>query len=122
MAPYNQDVLTAPAEPAAIPATPIRSAAVNTYRREQVANLSPIEVILKLYDTAIVSCKRTEYDLTRRAINELIAALNFEHGEMSLGLYRLYDYCKRCIRENRPEETVSILQELRGVWAEAFHL
>jgi flagellin-specific chaperone FliS len=118
----QQEEMVATAERTPVAAVPGASRAVNAYRREQVLNLSPVEVILKLYDTAIVSCKRNEHDLTRRVLNELIAALNFEHKEISLGLYRLYDYCKRCLRENRPQETVMILEELRGVWAQAFNL
>ncbi len=99
-----------------------RATAVNAYRREQFLNLSPVEVILKLYDTAIISSKKNDNELARRAINELIAALNFEYEDISVNLFGLYHYCKRCLRENRPSEAIMILEELRGTWAQAFKL
>jgi flagellin-specific chaperone FliS len=102
--------------------TPQGSTAVNAYQREQVMNLSPVEVIQKLYDVAIVSCKKGDRGLAQRALNELIVSLNFDHKEIALGLYRLYDYCKRCIGEGRPGDAVSILVELRATWAKAFQL
>lgn len=101
---------------------PQYASAVNAYRREQLLNLSPVEVVLKLYDTAILSCKKNDLDLARKALNELIAGLNFDYRDMSLGLFRLYDYCKTCIRKQEVDEAVTILEELRGTWAQAFHL
>jgi len=98
------------------------SSAVSTYRREQLLNLSAVEVIKRLYDFAILGCKKNDTSLSQKALNELIAALNFDHSEIALGLFRLYEYCKRCIRQNKVNEAVGILEELRAVWAEAFHL
>jgi flagellin-specific chaperone FliS len=96
--------------------------AVTTYQREQVMNLSPVEVIHKLYDVAIVSCKKGDLNRAQRALNELIISLNFEHKVIAFGLYRLYDYCKRCIGDGKSGEAVSILEELRATWAKAFQI
>jgi flagellin-specific chaperone FliS len=114
-------------KPVEIPLVPVQShhqyaSAVNVYRREQMLNLSPVEVVLKLYDTAIISCKKNDLDLARKALNELIAGLNFDYRDISLGLFRLYDYCKLCIRKQDVDEAVNILEDLRGTWAQAFHL
>jgi flagellin-specific chaperone FliS len=81
-----------------------------------------VQIIYKLYDIAIVAAKKRDIELCRRAINELIASLNFEYAETALGLYRLYDYSKKCLRDGNYDETVNVLQELRSAWAEAFHL
>lgn len=98
------------------------SSAVTTYRREQLLNLSPVEVVCKLYDMAIVGCKKNDTMLAQKALTELIVALNFEQKELALGLFRLYDYCKRQIRQGQTDEAVRILEDLRSTWAEAFQL
>jgi hypothetical protein len=85
-------------------------------------NLSPVEVIKKLYDTAIVGCKVNDDHLALKALSELVIGLNFEYADLSTGLFGLYQYCKQCIRDRKPEEAVQVLEELRSIWIKAFHL
>lgn len=94
----------------------------NKYLQEQNLNLSPVQVILKLYDLVILSCKKNDKKMAARALNELIVALNFDHKEMSGGLYRLYDYSKRCVFAGRYLQAAAVISELRGAWAQAFNL
>lgn len=94
----------------------------NKYHQEQALNLSPVQVILKLYDLILISCKKKDKKMSIRALNELIVALNFDHKEMSTGLYRLYDYSKRCVYAGKFEQTEDVITELRGAWAQAFKL
>lgn len=98
------------------------SAAVQTYQKEHLLNLSPVQVIQKLYDVAIQGCKKKDYVLAQRALTELTVSLNFEHQEMSLGLFHLYDYSKRCIRQGKTDEAIKILEELRSTWSQAFNI
>jgi flagellin-specific chaperone FliS len=79
-------------------------------------------VIKKLYDTAILGCKKNDTALAQQAVTELIIGLNFEYEDISVGLYRLYQYSKDCIRKGELDEAVKVLQELRETWVEAFHL
>lgn len=102
--------------------SPLEAAALNAYRREHLLNLKPVEVIRALYDVGIGACRRNDAEKARRTLNELIAALDFDQGELSVGLYRLYDYCKRLLREDRYEEAAGVLEELREAWVEAFQL
>jgi flagellin-specific chaperone FliS len=97
-------------------------AAVNAYSKEHLTNLSPVQVILKLYEYAIIGCKKDDPMLAQRAINELIIALNFEHRDIAIGLFKLYDYCKGCIQKRNYPAALEILEELRSTWATAFHL
>ncbi len=92
------------------------------YGREQLLNLSPVQVIQRLYDYAILGCKKDDPVLAQRALNELILALNFEHREISFGLFRLYDYCKGRIRKREYAAALEILEDLRGTWTKSFHL
>jgi flagellin-specific chaperone FliS len=96
--------------------------AVDRYQREQLLNLNPVEVIRKLYDIAIVSCKKGDGVMANKAINELIVALNFDYQDMSIGLFRLYDYSKRCVKASKYPDALVVLEELRATWVQAFHL
>ena len=98
------------------------STAAKAYRNEQLLNLTPVQVIEKLYSIAIQACKKNDSRLAKKAINELIAGLNFEHGEIAVGLYKLYEYCKYCIRKGNMNDAVVVLDELRATWIKAFNL
>ncbi len=98
------------------------NAALSTYRNEQAMNLSPVEVINRLYSVAIQALKKDDQQLAVRAINELIAALNFEYQDVALSLYKLYQYTKHCLRHGKTAEAIEVLEELRGAWREAFKL
>lgn len=96
--------------------------AAQRYQREQYLNLSPVEVIKKLYDVAILGCKKRDRVLANNAVTELIVGLNFEYQDISLGLYRLYQYVKYCLRQEKYDEAENVLSELRATWMQAFHL
>lgn len=96
--------------------------ALTTYRNEQLLNLSPVEVIDKLYAIAIQAMKKNNVHLANKAVNELIAALNFDYQEVALSLYRLYQYSKHCLRQGKQNEAIEVLEELRSAWKEAFKL
>jgi flagellin-specific chaperone FliS len=97
-------------------------AATKKYHQEQNVNLSPVQVILKLYDLVILSCKKNDKKMAIRALNALIVALNFEQQDMSTQFYRLYDYSKRCVFAGNYHQAELIISELRGAWAQAFNL
>lgn len=92
------------------------------YQQEQVRNLTPVQVVRKLYDVAIVACKKQEPELAQRAISELVCGLNFDYPEISVGLFRLYQYAKTSIRNGNMTEALRVLEELRGAWNQAFDL
>jgi len=98
------------------------ASAANSYRREHLVNLTPVQVIKKLYDTAIFACKKKDYDLAQRAISQLILGLNFDYEEMASGLMSLYMYSKECIRKGEVDEATTVLEELRSAWIQAFNL
>ena len=103
-------------------AVPGATAAIGTYRKEQLGNLPPVRVIHKLLEIAIQGCKKEDKTLATKALTELTLALNFEYKEIALGLFRLYDYCKQCIHRGNYAEPIDILEDLRSTWAQAFHL
>lgn len=95
---------------------------VPSYLDQEVLTWSPEKITLKTYDLFIVSCKRNDFSRMNRVLIELMGALNFEYEESSTRLYRLYEYCQRCITQKKPDEALKIIQELRNTWAVAFNL
>jgi len=94
----------------------------NNYIETEILNLSPIELILKIYDVAIVSCRKKDAEKANKAITELIASLDFDYKEISIPLFKLYQYCQYEIRKGNFENALEILKELRETWAKAFNL
>ncbi|HLP17794.1 MAG TPA: hypothetical protein VK470_16140 [Bacteroidota bacterium] len=91
------------------------------YQKESALNLSPSQVVLRLYDFSILHCKKRDKLKARDGVNALITGLNFEIP-MATDLYKLYDYAKRCLRKDDFENALLVLEELRSAWAEAFKL
>ncbi|MGA2297296.1 MAG: flagellar export chaperone FliS [FCB group bacterium] len=95
---------------------------VPSYLENEVLSWSKEKIILKMYDLFIVSCKRGDVTKMSRVLVELMGSLNFEYEDTATRLYRLYEYCQRCIFQKRFKEAINIIQELRNTWAIAFTL
>lgn len=93
-----------------------------TYLEQEVLSWSKEKIILKMYDLFIVSCKRNDVQKMSRVLIELMGSLNFEYEDTSTRLYRLYEYCQRCVFQKKYDEALHIIQELRDTWAIAFKL
>jgi len=92
------------------------------YLAQEVMLWSPEKIILKTYDFFIVSCKRRDVVKMNKALMSLIESLNFEYSDQATRLYRLYEYCQRCIFKREYDEALQVIQSLRNSWAEAFKL
>ena len=87
---------------------------VPQYLEQEVLSWSKEKIILKMYDLFIVSCKRGDVPKMSRVLVELMGALNFQDEETSTRLYRLYEYCQRCIFQRKFDE--ALFEDLhRGV-------
>ncbi len=95
---------------------------LNPYVEHEVLSWSPEKLILKTYDVFLAAARRRDATRMNLALVQLMEALNFEAGEIALRLYRLYEYCQRCVWERRYEEAATLIQGLRDAWAEAFGL
>ena len=101
---------------------PMQKAAFEAYRREEFLHLTPEQAIHKLMSLGIQGCRKGDKRQAVRAVNALILALDFKYHDVAMGLFRLYDYCKLCIYEGKFANAITVLDELRVTWAEAFHL
>ena len=100
--------------PTAAVTMPRRSQA---YLRDQLAGLTSVELLVKVYDVAIASCKQGDSQRLSRALVELIGGLNFDHREIAIGLFRMYNYCLRNAKSGRFDLVEPVLIELRDVWS-----
>lgn len=89
------------------------------YREEQLAGLSPVQLLVKIYDAAIAGCTQRDRDRLSRALVELIAALNFEYRDTAVGFFRLYNYCLRQTKAGNFDAIKPILCDLRDAWCQA---
>jgi flagellar secretion chaperone FliS len=93
------------------------------YLEQEVLLWSKEKLTLKTYDLFIVSCQRHEIARMNKILVELMGAINFEQDELqATRLYRIYEYCQKCIFEQKFDESLTIIKELRDAWAQAFEL
>ncbi|GAB4339069.1 MAG: flagellar export chaperone FliS [Calditrichia bacterium] len=100
----------------------LKQKGISAYQENQILNLSPTELILKLYDLAILSIKKNDIPKANRVIAELISSLNFDYKDVSLGLFKLYRFCQDNLYQGNKKVALDILQDLRDTWAKAFNL
>ncbi len=94
---------------------------VPAYLEQEVLTWSKEKIILKMYDLFLVSAKKSDSTKMNRVLVELMSSLNFEYEEIATRLYRLYEYCQRCVMQRKYDEAYTIIKELRLSWAKAFN-
>ena len=87
------------------------------YRKQEVISASPVHLVVMAYDLAIRACEREDFALAVKAITALRDALDFDYGEAALGLFKIYQWCLDCLRQQNFSETLRTLHELRNAWA-----
>lgn len=96
----------------------------NQYLIKEIMEATPQQLILKVYDFAILNCQKQNLSKTNEALQVLINALRFDTEEVksvSLGLFKLYQYCQEEMRHKNFEIVYRILTELRDSWLTAFN-
>jgi flagellar protein FliS len=108
------------------------------YRDSSVLTASPEQLVVMLYDGAVRFLRQAElainegawqhgYDRLGRGeaiIDELLATLNMDTGEIAERLQAIYIFCKRCLIDARLQRSaekvthvVALLSDLREAWA-----
>ncbi|MGE5437866.1 MAG: flagellar export chaperone FliS [Syntrophothermus sp.] len=95
---------------------------INQYLVKEILEATPQQLLIKLYDFAIVNAKKESLEKTNAALQELINSLNFEGEckEVSTGLFKLYLFCQEQMRKKNYEIVIKILSELKETWQNAF--
>ena len=113
-------------------------ASPQAYRESSVLTATPEQLVVMLYDGAGRFLRQAEaaygegalehaHDRLGRGeaiIDELLATLDMDQGQVAERLQAIYVYCKRCLREARKERdagkirlVVRLMGELREAWA-----
>lgn len=99
---------------------------LNSYLVKEIMEATPQQLILKIYDFAIVNCQKKNIEKTNKAIQELINALKFEGGEevkqIAVGLLKLYQFCQDEVRKQNFDVVLKVLSDLRDTWRTAFNM
>ena len=96
----------------------------NQYLLNEILEASPQQIILKIYDVAILNCQKEDLAKTNNAIQELINSLRFDEENVrsiSFGLLRLYQYCQDQMRKQNYDIVHKILVDLRDTWISIFN-
>jgi flagellin-specific chaperone FliS len=89
------------------------------YRQQEVMSASPLHLVVMAYDAAIRACEMKDFTKATKTIGLLRDALDFDYPEVSLGLFRLYQWCLDCIRQGDYNSATVTLRELRAAWRTA---
>ena len=91
----------------------------NAYLTQKIFTATPEELIVYLFDAALVACTKKDRELSTRAIQELINALNFDYQDLATGLFQLYRYSLNKIQRGEFGQAKEILSELKATWVQA---
>jgi flagellar protein FliS len=87
------------------------------YQKQDVLSASPAQLVVKLYDLAILACHNEDRIKLRKILIELISSLNFEEGgELALRLSQIYEFCMRESIAGELSLVQEMLGELRASW------
>jgi len=92
---------------------------LNQYLVKQILDSSPEQIIIKIYDFAILNCARKDLIKTTKALQELINSLRYDDDgakEISIGLLKIYRYCQEEARKGNFDFVQQALTELRDTW------
>jgi flagellar protein FliS len=96
---------------------------INQYLLKEIMEATPQQLLIKVYDFAIINCRKQDMSKTNDAIQLLINALKFDNEEtakVAAGLLRLYQYCQEEMRQKNYDLVYKILSELRETWISTF--
>jgi len=95
---------------------------INQYLNNEILSATPEQLIMRIYDFAIVNCQKHNMIKTNDALQVLINALNFDNPaakEVSMGLMRLYQFCQDQMRKRKYDVVQRVLTELKESWEQA---
>lgn len=95
---------------------------LNPYLANQILNATPEQLLIKVFDFAVVHSEKKDMIKTNSAIQELIGMLRFDddsYKDLAINLIGLYQYCQGQARKNNYEIVTKILTELRESWLQA---
>lgn len=97
-----------------------RPVKTNPYLVQKVLTASPEQLIVYIYDAAIVACGRENKVKASQAVQALINSLDFDSEKsIAVKFFQLYHYILNRINTKNFNEARELLDELRKAWSEA---
>jgi len=114
-------------------------ASPQAYRESSVLTASPEQLVVMLYDgvnrflrQSEMALQESNFEVAHERMNrgeaiidELLATLDMDQGQVADRLQAIYVYCKRCLTEARRDRdadkvalVVRLLAELREAWSQ----
>ena len=93
---------------------PVNNKRSNQYVTNGILTAKPEELIMKIYDFAIINSKKNNMAKTNEALQALINALNFDHPaakEISANLLNIYLYCQEQMRKQKKSKKHTITSD-----------
>jgi len=100
-----------------------KNSKLNPYFVKEILESNQQQLLIKVYDFAIVNCQKHDLYKTNAALQELINALRWDREdikEVSIGFLKLYQFCQKEMRSKNYDIVLEILTGLRNSWLEAF--
>ena len=95
----------------------------NPYLVQKVLTASPEQLIVYIYDAAIIACGRENKMKASQAVQVLINSLNFDSDKnIAVKFFQLYHYILNRINAKNFGEAKELLGELRKTWSEAMEV
>lgn len=85
------------------------------YKSQEIKTATPAELIGHLYDFGIEACHSKNAKKLKDVISQLIRSLNFDM-QISEEFYKLYDFCRQKANEEKFEDALLILENMRDGW------
>ena len=86
------------------------------YKQQDIMNASPLRLVIMTYDLAIRACEQQDFAKATKTISALRDTLDLDYPDVSIGLFRLYQWCLDCIRKGDYAPAITTLTELRSAW------
>jgi flagellin-specific chaperone FliS len=92
------------------------SATMNPYLVQQVKTATPEKLVLMLFDLGMKSCQAQDNQKAVKVLTELIAALNFEQGDIAVSMFELYRYALDEVHKRNYDNAYVVLEGMHDIW------
>ena len=97
-----------------------KSVKTNPYLVQKVLTASPEQLVVYIYDAAVIACAREDKMKASQAVQALINSLNFDRDRnIAVKFFQIYHYILNKINTENFDEARKLLDELRKTWSEA---
>jgi len=91
----------------------------NPYLVQKVMTASPEQLVLYVFDAAIIACSRNDKGKTIQAMQVLIPALKFDYHEIASNFYNSYRGIINLVSRGEFDLAKNLIADVKKTWASA---